>query len=357
MNTTESIRNFKIVKPNSEDWDAYVRQHAKGSIFHSSAMIRAFAATRGLEPYAYASMGPDGRILALLVSCHVKTLPRFSAMSSRAVQFAEPLCDPNPKGVAALSELVAMHDKHMRSRSLLCEIRSICSPTSERDALTASGYEHLDYINYVVDTKQNQEILWSKVKKNLRQKIRSTLSKGVVLRDDNTLEGVSRLHQLLKSSYGRARVPLPGLDLFENTLANLPPQCVRVRTAFLGDEPVASIISLVFGDRVFSWYGGTLRLNGLSPFACIVWDDIAWSSENGYAFYDFGGAGWPNENYGPRKFKADFGGIEVRYGRYMLTYSELRLRLAKLAFQLSRRMGAWSSDSKGTQKHGEEVHG
>jgi serine/alanine adding enzyme len=357
MISTHSFRNCKIVKPNCDDWDDYVQQHAKGSIFHTSAMIRSFAATRGLEPYAYASMDPDGRIVALLVSCHVKTLSRFSAMSSRAVQFAEPLCDPNPTGVAALSELVAMHDKHMRSRSLLCEVRSICPSTSERDALTTNGYEYLDYINYVVDTKQNKEILWSKVKKNLRQKIRSTLSKGVVLRNDNTLEGVNRLHQLLKSSYGRARVPLLGLDLFENTLANLPSQCIRVRTAFLGDVPIASIMSLVFGDRVFSWYGGTLRLNGLSPFACIVWDDIAWSSENGYAFYDFGGAGWPNENYGPRKFKADFGGIEVRYGRYMLTYSELRLRLAKLAFQLSRRMGAWSSESNGTRKHGEETHG
>ena len=33
----------------------------------------------------------------------------------------------------------------------------------------------------------------------------------------------------------------------------------------------------------------------------------------------------------PRKFKAGFGGREVRYGRYLLTYSKLRLRLAELA--------------------------
>ena len=116
MNPPDSVCDFKIIRPNCEGWVAYVRQHAKGSIFHTSAMIRAFAATWGLEPYAYASVGTDGRIVALLVSCHVKTLSRFTAMSSRAVQFAEPLRDPNPTGVAALSELVAMH-KHMRSRT------------------------------------------------------------------------------------------------------------------------------------------------------------------------------------------------------------------------------------------------
>ena len=333
---------FQIVTPSGEAWDAYVRQHPHGSIFHTSAMIRAFAATNGLEPYAYAAADTSGKIVALLVSCHVKTLSRFSAMSSRAVQFAEPLCDPDSTGVAALTELIALHDKHMRSLALLCEVRTICAPSCEMKVLTASGYEHLDYINYVVDIKQDEETLWGNVNKRMRQKIRSTHCKGVVLRDDNSPEGVRRLYRLLQVSYGRARVPLFGRDLFENTLASLPLGCVRLRTAFRDDAAVASVISLAFGDRVYSWYGGTLRLNGLSPFACIVWDDIVWSKANGYSHYDFGGAGWPHESYGPRKFKADFGGTEVRYGRYLLTYSKLRLKVAKLAYQVSRRLGVWS---------------
>ena len=263
-------------------------------------------------------------------------------MSSRAVQFAEPLCDPDSTGLVGLTELLARHDDHMRSLALLSEVRTICSPSWEKEALTKSGYEHRDYINYVVDTTQDTETLWSKVNKKMQKKIRSTLSRGIVLRDDNSREGVGRLYQLLQESYGHAHVPLAGRDLFENTLASLPPACVRLRTAFQEDVPIASIFSLVFGDRVFSWYGGTMRLNGLSPFACIVWDDIVWSSENGYSHYDFGGAGWAHEDYKPRKFKADFGGNEVRYGRYLLTYSEWRLKIAKIAYQVSRRLGAWS---------------
>ena len=282
---------FRIVQPDHEDWDAYVRQHPKGYIFHTSAMIRALAATSGVETYAYAAIDAEEKIVALLVSHRVMILSRFATISSRAVQFAEPLCDPNATGVAALTELIAMHDNHMRSLTLLSEVRTICAPSWEKEALAANGYEHRDYINYVVDTEQDTETLWKKLNKRLRQKIRSTLSKGVVVRDDNSLEGVRRLYQMLQESYGRARVPLFGRDLFENALAKLPPECVRLRTAFLKDVPIASIISLVFGDRVFSWYGGTLRLNGLSPFACIVWDDIVWSSENGYSYYDFGGAG------------------------------------------------------------------
>ena len=218
----------------------------------------------------------------------------------------------------------------------------MCEPGAEKEALLANGYEHHDYINYVIDLAPGVDSLWKGLNKKLRQKIRSTHRKGLVIRDDNTIAGIHRLYELLRASYHRARIPLPDRSLFLNALASLPRECVRVRTAFVGQRPVASIISLAFGDRVFSWYGGTVRLQGFSPFACIVWDDIAWACEQGYRYYDFGGAGWPEEDYGPRKFKSQFGGSEMRYGRYTLAYSKMRLRLAEIGFDLSRRLGVWS---------------
>lgn len=339
-----SARNagFRVVGPDDESWDEYVRRHPQGSIFHTSKMIAAFAATSGFEPYGRAAIDAEGNIVALLVSCHVKTLRQFSAVSSRAVQFAEPLCDPDPIGIAALTELVARHDDYMRSRALFCEVRAICEPGFEEHALAVNGYQHRDFVNYVIKLQDDVDLLWKKLHKRLRQKLRSTRRKGVVVRDDTSPEGLQRLYPMLQASYGRARVPLCGEDLFRNAVAHLPPENVRVRTAFKDREALASIISLVFGDRVFSWYGGTLRRRGISPFALIVWDDIAWAAEHGFSHYDFGGAGSPDEEYGPRKFKARFGGTEVHYGRYVLTYSRLRLRLAEVGFQISRQLGAWS---------------
>ena len=333
---------LRFVKSDHEDWDRYVCQHPKGAVFHTAAMVRALAATRGIEPYARAAIDAEGRIVALLVSCYVKTLEMFAPVSSRAVQYAEPLCDPNSTGLAALTELIRSHDEFMRSRALLCEVRTICEPGLEKDALLANGYEHRDYVNYVVTLRPDVDGLWKNLDKRLRQKIRGSFRKGIVVRDDNTPDGIARLYGLLQASYRRARIPLPDEALFMNTLVCLPQGSVRVRTAYLDQVPVASIISLVFCDRVFSWFGGTVRLRGLSPFACIVWDDIKWSCENDYRYYDFGGAGWPEIDYGPRRFKAHFGGEEVRYGRYILTYSNVRLKLAEIGFRISRRFGVWS---------------
>lgn len=305
-------------------------------------MIRAVTDAKGMEPYARAAIGPDGKIVAMLVSYRVSTLDVFAPVASRSVQFAEPLCDQTAVGVLALKNLVEMHDRFMRSRALFGEVRSILEPGLERESLLANGYEYHEYLNFVVDLQPGREVLWSRLKKNLRQKIRSSHRKGVVIRDDNTPEGIERLYGMLQASYRRARIPLPRQSLFMSVLDSLPREWVRIRTAYLGEQPVASIISLAFGDRVFSWYGGTLRLPGLSPFACIVWDDIAWAAEQGYRYYDFGGAGWPDEEYGPRKFKAQFGGTEVRYARCTRAYSKVRLRLAEIGFDLSRRFGVWS---------------
>lgn len=337
--------DFEIVGSEHDAWDTYVQNHPSGSIFHTRAIIRAFAATGSVDPTALAALDESGRIVAMLVSCHVKTLRDFSSLSSRAVLYAEPMCDSTPQGMAALQRLLTRHDEQMRGRALLCEVRSICQPGCERDVLLQCGYDHRDYINYIVNLDAPIDALWQRVNKNLRQKIRATLRKGIELRDDNSPAGIERLYRLLQFSYGRARVPLLGREMFQAVLDCLPTGSVRIRTAFDGEKPVASIISLLHGGRIYSWYGGTLRLAGLSPFACLVWDDICWGEQHGYTTYDFGGAGWPHEDYGPRKFKASFGGAEVRYGRYLLTYSKLRLRLAELAYGFSRRLGAWSHSS------------
>ncbi len=339
----ENRKKFETVDWEHDQWDAYVLQHPKGTIFHTQAMIRAFACSRDFQPLSLAAIDQSGKVVALLSSFRVMTLRRLPAFASRAIQYAEPLCDSSTEGVEALKQLIGLHDQRIGAQSLLSEVRSIAEPGVERDVLRACNYTYADYINYLVDLQKPVEELWSQLNKRLRQRIRATFRAKLEIRDDNSRDGVDRLYKVLQYSFSRAKVPLVSRDLFEPTLEHLPAESVRIRTAFQQGEPVASIFSLLFGDRVFSWYGGTLRLNGRSPFACIVWDDIEWGCRNGYKIYDFGGAGWPHEEYGPRKFKAGFGGQQVRYGRYLLPHSRIRYRIAELAYGVSRKMGAWST--------------
>ena len=340
-----TANDFDIVHADDPRWDDYVRAHPSGSIFHTSGMMRAFGVTPDMQPFARAAVDGDGNIIALLTSVHITTVRSLPALGARAVQFAEPLCEPTPAGITALTHLLRIHDDHMRTKSLFCEVRPHHRASIERDPLESSGYELQDYINYIVHLDSDPQVCWRGIKKRMRQKISSTFRKGIVVVDDTSHDGIERLYPLLQQSYCRACVPLVRKDLFHAVLTELPNDVVRIQTAFAGNEAVASIISLVFGGRVFSWYGGTQRLAARSPFACIVWEDIKWGCETGQQFFDFGGGGWPGKDYGPRKFKREFGGEEVRFGRYQITYSKLRRRLAELAYESSRRWGAWSRNN------------
>jgi serine/alanine adding enzyme len=54
--------------------------------------------------------------------------------------------------------------------------------------------------------------------------------------------------------------------------------------------------------------------------------------------FDFGGAGRPDEPYGPREFKSKFGGELVDYGRDVLVHGPVRLRVSRSAYAVARRL-------------------
>ena len=98
-------------------------------------------------------------------------------------------------------------------------------------------------------------------------------------------------------------------------------------------KDLAGTIGLCYGPRYFAWYGGTSRPPGLHPFACLVWDEIQQSHQQGLAIYDFGGAGRPEEEYGPRVFKSRFHGQLVNHGRFRRVFSRGKLALAERGYK------------------------
>ena len=289
------------------------------------------------ESLAIAAQNEDGQIVAIVPAVRVATLSGLaSRLASRSIWYAEPICDPTAEGVEALRQLVAAHDARARGRCLFTEVRVLAAPEQERSALEACGYEWRDYLNYVVDTTPDADVLYRHISKTNRNKINRSVRRGVEIEIDCTRRGIERMYALVRESYQRSEVPLAGIELFHAARQQLGDEIVQVRIATHQGRDVAAGIGLVYAGRFFAWYGGTLRLPSIAPFDCLTWDEVRWSSENGLDCYDFGGAGWPDEEYGPREFKKKFGGELVRYGRYRRVYSPFKLRLAETAYGLIR---------------------
>ncbi|MCA9242160.1 MAG: GNAT family N-acetyltransferase [Planctomycetales bacterium] len=342
---------FEIVGPqDAPDWDAYVLSHPKGTVFHSSAMVRAFAAAKGHQPLAIAARDSEGDLAALLVAVRVNTLGGpASRFASRSIFYAEPFCRDDEVGAAALSQLLRAHDRRM-SGVLFAEVRPINAPGRERAVLVSHGYPWLDYLNYVVDLRADEHILHTNLHKSLRKQLKRNAERGVDVELADPIGGVEQMYGHLELSYARSGVPLADISLFEAVLAELPSNAVSVRTVRHQGQPVASSICLFFKDRMYGWYGGSQRISGVSPDDSITWHEMLTARSWGATCYDFGGAGWPDEEYGPRSFKAKFGGELVNFGRYRKVFGPLRMKLATAAYAATRRFVAPSVKVNDTGK-------
>ena len=341
----ETLRPFTIVNTvhglDLDRLEQFIAQHPKGSIFHQPAMCEVYAATKHYEPLFFAAIDTagdaSGDILALLVASRIQTLPNpFGKVSARSIWYAEPLCRDDEAGIVALRAVIERHDAELRRSALFTEIRPVWAAGAERTALEQCGYEYLGYLNYVVNLSRPLDELWAGLHKSCRRGIERSRKRGLVVEDMTTEAGVDVLYDCLQLSYGRSQVPLADKSLFTAAFDILPREQIKISVAWYEGAPVAAGILLCSKDLIYAWYGGLQRVKGLSAFDCLTWHEIEWAQQHGYRLYDFGGAGWPNEPYGVRDFKAKFGGELVNYGRYRKVYAPRTLRLAEKVYSLVR---------------------
>src|SRR4051794_6836793 len=188
-------------------WDRYVLEHPRGSIFHTSEMVRAYGDAKGYKPLALASVAPDGRIAAMLVAVRVQTLPPpMGGISSRSIFYSEPLCDDDPASIEALVQLIATHDRLVRRKVLFTEVRPLYAPGPERIALDRCGYKYLDYLNLLIDVTQPVDRLWGDLHKSVQRAVRQCERRGLEVREVDGSVAIDQLYPLLKASYAHSGV-------------------------------------------------------------------------------------------------------------------------------------------------------
>ncbi len=345
MNHYELVEPSKLIAMNNEmkivghssallGWDRFAENHPSGTVFNSSALIDAFRATPRHEVLAIGAVDQSGEFLAQLVSVATTTMSGIARpFSTRAIMYGPPLCQDSALGQAALAKLLDVVDERMHKVSLFSEIRLHDQGESIKQTASGHGYEHSGFLNFLVDVRQPELQLWNAIGKQTRGKIRRSHARGVEIKRDESDAGIEVAYRMIQASFRFKAVPLVDCQLFHETRHHMPSGAFQVRLAQHAGRTVAATIGLVYNDRYYAWYGGTTRPKGIDPFACLVWDEMQWCHQNGLATYDFGGAGVPDQKYGPRIFKSRFHGECVNYGRLRKVYSGAKLAVAERGFR------------------------
>jgi lipid II:glycine glycyltransferase (peptidoglycan interpeptide bridge formation enzyme) len=161
---------------------------------------------------------------------------------------------------------------------------------------------------------------------------------------------VPTLYGILKESYANSKIPLVDISHFYSVFRELNLNDIRLAVARLDGDVIAASCFLTDKQRVYYWYAGTKRIPGISAMASIVWDAIQYYAKTDKKIFDFCGAGWEGEDYGPGRFKAHFGGTLTNHGRYRKVYSKWRFKLADVTYAAFRGILAPRSDESPQNK-------
>jgi lipid II:glycine glycyltransferase (peptidoglycan interpeptide bridge formation enzyme) len=323
-----------------ESWRSFVFNHPHSNIFHSPDMFEVFKRANGYHPLIWGVTDDNNQPIAILPIVHVTLLDDFFRyFTTRAISYGSILFDMEWASRDALPLLLRTYSQNINRKVLFTELRNQSDLNEFQPVLAECGFSFEEHVNFWIPLDRSEEDIWLKISKTGQQRIHSAKRKGVVVEAVNDQAGIDIAYRLLQKVYSRAKVPLANPTLFHAAFEVLSPlEMIQVFLARMEDNYIGARLILIHKGRIIDWYAGADRdYSTYSPNELLVWHTIQWGRANNFSLFDFGGAGNPNEDYGPRVFKAKFGGELVNFGRNTCVHSQTRLKVSKAVFSLVRK--------------------
>lgn len=186
------------------------------------------------------------------------------------------------------------------------------------------------HLNFHVDTS-SIKLAQSRIGKHRWRYIRLSMRDGAQIVQHPTIEQVQAFYTILQELYRtKVRTPLWSWDFFERLFHTENARYILVE---LDGQIVGGTACVCLpGRAVYEWYACGLDncRDDIRPLSVAIWGEMQYAAENGYPLFDFMGAGSPDQPYGVRDFKAEFGGKLVEHGRFLCIRKPLLYWIGKM---------------------------
>jgi hypothetical protein len=178
----------------------------------------------------------------------------------------------------------------------------------------------------------------SRIGKHRWRYIRLSMRDGAKIVEHPTIEQVQAFYTILQELYRtKVRTPLWSWDFFERLFHTEHARYILVE---LDGQIVGGTACVCLpGKAVYEWYacGMDNCRDDIRPLSVAIWGEMQYAAQNGYPLFDFMGAGRPDEPYGVRDFKAEFGGELVEHGRFLCIRKPLLYWIGKMGVKFLKR--------------------
>ncbi|HWQ82329.1 MAG TPA: GNAT family N-acetyltransferase [Ignavibacteria bacterium] len=255
-------------------------------------------------------------------------------ISKRAVITGGPHSAKNDSGVT--DEILREYGKYIRNRVVYTQVRRLYQNHDFTGLFLRNGYVYSDHLNYIIDLSKGEEECWKNLHSKRRNEVRKAIKEGITFSEIHYDKEMDSAYNILKSIYGKARLPLPEGGFFDTAFEIMGRDGVlRIFGGYFEGKLIGVMYILCYKGVMYDWYAGSYpEYLKKCPNDLITWEVIRWGANNGYRTFDFGGAGSPGKEYGVRDFKKKFGGIEINTGRFELVHKPSVMKFSKKGFRL-----------------------
>jgi hypothetical protein len=332
MNNQEGFRIVCDRKSiDTRAWERFVREHPSGTVFQEPRMYDVCKATTHYEPVVVACFDRQdliGILLAVIQREYNGFLGKFSA---RSIIWGGPLA----KSEAVLEYLLEHYDIHIRNAAIYTQIRNFNRiEEADRKSYEMHGYLYEEHLNIQIDLKSGRETFWNGIKKNRKRGINKGLRQGFVFEVTSSPEHIESFYKLLQISYQALKLPIPDKKHFY-LLTEKMGELIKWFVLKHQRESIIVMVALVDNRILRPFYiGGPLNpvLLQLRPTDCFHYHVICWAIDNGFEIFDWMGAGKPNDTYGVRDFKLQYGGQLIDMGRFMKVHRPALMKISRIGF-------------------------
>jgi lipid II:glycine glycyltransferase (peptidoglycan interpeptide bridge formation enzyme) len=319
-------------------------EHPNGNIFQTLEMYNIYDSTKNYQPIFVGAVNNKNEILGILVSVIQKEFSGLlSSLSSRCVTWGGPLIK---KGLninekkKILFLILKKQNNITRKKAIYMQFRNIWDTSQYNSTFAQNNYNYEDHLDILIDISKPEDELMTNMTKNRRKGIKRAQKQGQQFFEFPKNQSLNTIYEMIQKTYDNVKVPLANISFFNkarkimNSKGFVKYFCVKN-----DNELLATRLVLTYKNNIYDWYAGSSEI-GKKNYAneFLVWNILTWGHQNGYKIFDFGGAGKPNEEYGPREFKRRFGGEFVNYGRYQNVFKKTKLKVAHMGLKI---MKSW----------------
>lgn len=328
---------IEIQDIDKSQWDALIQSSPVATWFQTQEAFGFFDSLSFMEAFAVA-VESEGKLKGLAVGYVQKDGGRLKQfLSRRAVILGGPLLADDISDEELATLLNALKDR-LKRKVIFIETRNFNDYSRWRTVFEQCGFGYEPHLNFHVNT-ETKEIAQANIGKHRWRYIRISMRDGAKLVEIPTWEQIEKFYGILTDLFEtKVKTPLFPIAFFKELFKLQSAKFFLVE--YEGEIIGGSICVCLEGRTVYEWVkcGNEHFHKNIRPSSLVTWLGIEYAAENGYPRYDFMGAGKPNEAYGVRDFKAEFGGELVEHGRFIHVCNPVLFSLGKLGVKIMKKL-------------------